>query len=76
MAVSSSPRSTGQQVSLSDSSFKGQENTRVHNMQLICGLTCQSPHDHDQLVWHPTRALVTPYIPSSGCSSNSQTYII
>jgi len=42
-AVSSNPRSTGHQVSLSGSSFKEQKNTGVRRMQLICGLPCQRP---------------------------------
>ena len=42
-AVSFNPSSTGQQASLSGSSFKGQKNTCVHNMQQICGLPCQRP---------------------------------
>lgn len=43
LTVSSNPRSTGQQASLSGSSFKGQRNSCVHNTQLICGLPCQRP---------------------------------
>lgn len=38
MAVSSNPRSTGQQMRLSGSSFKEQKNSCVLTMQLICGL--------------------------------------
>lgn len=36
----------------------------------------QRTHDHVQLVWHPICALLTPYMPGSGCSSNNQIDII
>lgn len=36
----------------------------------------QRTHDHVQLIWQPICALLRPYMPGSGCSSNNQIDII